>query len=568
MQLGLTLTPIYTFKFSLVDIRGLHCVVADSILGFFVTANKRPGMNSSHTLNADQLVAKLCEKTSASASAQPARNPQRTVIATKHNSDRLVGDALNRTLNIYVTHEFVDAAEPDDEWSQAFSGNKGQLVLRPVEEKLASVILSFNHHRQTTFTLRHKDPMLSAVQTLPLPSYGPIYPHSRQVIPVLSALFYWDWHLHLVPDRPLFQETVDVEFYKLEFTGEYEDEGGPILVPTGENLIVDGVVDIVAVTEHYYGIRVNNRSQRDLYVYLFVFSATSLEIFQGAASSSGGRLDPTDPTLPRGSTYTIGYGGGGQPPFMFSLDDGVDLDVDFFKLFVSVDPVDFQSLQQGSPFSGRRTVPNRAVEDFFTGNSLWDAFTITLVQRRHPKQKEPTTSLPHEVMNPPETVPNRTSASAPASDPVSTTRPPFYTKSTETPLWVRARSPAAVKQAWFYTPPLTQEFLHSLHCMRLRTLAKQQGPPGATATTLTGAYFEVSIIGNNGDPKMSGGQPIAYRSHSAPAKSANELTDGKLFTKDDELLSKLQAGDCLEVSVCARGRGWMNDADEGHLMFW
>ncbi|CCO36746.1 hypothetical protein BN14_10890 [Rhizoctonia solani AG-1 IB] len=191
---------------------------------------------------------------------------------------RQVGYGPNQALDIYVTQEFVDAAEPNDAWAKAFVGGVDELVLRPVEPELASVILSINSKKQAIFTLTNQASVQYGVETLPAPSYEPIRPKAEYVMPVLKALSQWNWHLRRMPETRPFQKTIDIEFYKLQFAGEYTDEGSPILIPDGESINVDGVVDIVATTDDYYGIRVVNRSTQDLYAYLIDFSGTSLAI--------------------------------------------------------------------------------------------------------------------------------------------------------------------------------------------------------------------------------------------------------------------------------------------------
>ncbi|CEL63421.1 hypothetical protein RSOLAG1IB_10750 [Rhizoctonia solani AG-1 IB] len=117
-----------------------------------------------------------------------------------------------------------------------------------------------------------------------------------------------------MPETRPFQKTIDIEFYKLQFAGEYTDEGSPILIPDGESINVDGVVDIVATTDDYYGIRVVNRSTQDLYAYLIDFSGTSLAINLKTIPILGS--SSSDPTLPKNAPLTIGYGSGGYsfPP--------------------------------------------------------------------------------------------------------------------------------------------------------------------------------------------------------------------------------------------------------------
>ncbi|CAE6526058.1 unnamed protein product [Rhizoctonia solani] len=494
-----------------------------------------------------------------------------------------VGYGPEQALDIYVTQEFVDAAEPHEDWARAFAGGEAELVMRPVERDLATVVLSVDAEKNATFTINHPASVQYGIQTLPAPSYSSIPPSAPHVIPVLTALSQWNWHLRRAPDSRPFQKIIDLEFYKLQPTGDY-DAGNPIFEPTGENLVVAGVADFVASSEDCYGLKIVNRSTQDLYAYLFAFSATSLTITQKTVSVIGAAS--SDPNLPRNAPLTIGYGSGGEYPFMFAVDEPMNFDVSTLKLFVSNTPADFESLVQESPFEGRGMVSDSGVKNLFGKKPVWDAFTITLVQRRYPKGEEPVAAQPTEATTTKSVEPEPVPVPAPApelapaaqvnpppvstSDATSTAGPTLFTGRSEEPAQAQARSAGVVRTTWFCTPPLTKELLASIRCMRLRTLAKQQGVAGATATAQTGAYFEISAVSPaDGLPKLTpSGTEMTYRSHSAPAKPSYEWTDGKVFDETEELWSNLAVGDYFEVAVCAGGRGWTNDADRGNLIFW
>ncbi len=90
-----------------------------------------------------------------------------------------------------------------------------------------------------------------------------------------------------------------------------------------------------------------------------------------------------DACLQKGSALTLGYGNSGMKPFMFTVPDGQDVDVCFFKLFVTAKPVDLGSISQSSPFSNLRTSrgesPARSPPDL-TGS--WASMVIPILQRR------------------------------------------------------------------------------------------------------------------------------------------------------------------------------------------
>ncbi|CAE6403600.1 unnamed protein product [Rhizoctonia solani] len=288
-----------------------------------------------------------------------------------------VGYGANQALDVHIAQMFIDAAEPGDAWARLFMGDEDDLVLRPVERELASVIISVNSKKQATFTLRNQALTEHGLETLPRPSYCPIPPNVQRVAPILRALSHWSWHLHRVPDSRPFLKTIDFEFYKLRYVGDYTEEGSPVLIPDGENLNVDGVVDIVASAGDFYGIKIVNRSIRDLYAYVLEFSPLNLSIVPRTTTSVWS--NSSDPTLPRNVPLTIGYGSGGQDPLMFGVSEGQDIDIDFFKLFVTTSPTDLQSFQQVSPFEGRTTGPDSKIMQRFGKSAQWDTFTMAMV---------------------------------------------------------------------------------------------------------------------------------------------------------------------------------------------
>jgi hypothetical protein len=191
---------------------------------------------------------------------------------------RQVAYGSEQALDICVTEQFVEAAKPSSKWARLFSGGQEQFVLRPTDENLARVVLSVDSNREAVFTLNNQTSIKYGVHTLPAPGSSPIPPEAPHVAPILGALARWNWHLHHIPDVRPFQKSIDVEFYKLQFVGDYTDQDSPIFVPVGNNLAVNGEVDIVVSDQDCYGLNIVNRSMTDLYAYSLSFSATKLTI--------------------------------------------------------------------------------------------------------------------------------------------------------------------------------------------------------------------------------------------------------------------------------------------------
>lgn len=94
-----------------------------------------------------------------------------------------------------------------------------------------------------------------------------------------------------------------------------------------------------------------------------------------------------DDPLPPKSKLTIGFGDGGASPWHFSLHDGEDVDVGFFKLFLTTAPANFAMIHQETPFvSAESARAIQAVKRYLQFN-MWGTKLVTAVQRRMPQSK-------------------------------------------------------------------------------------------------------------------------------------------------------------------------------------
>ncbi|KAJ1303036.1 hypothetical protein OPQ81_011237 [Rhizoctonia solani] len=261
------------------------------------------------------------------------RSSENTLDSPPFTHGRDLYHSSNKSLGLYLARDFIDASKPVEDWAQACSG---QSIVELVEQEQADVILSVNSKKETVFTLTNKDSVKYGLQTLPTPCYSSISPTIQSILPILNSMSRWRYYMRLIPNSRPFKDGIDLEFYSLKQTGEYDDYGNPILKPDSPNLHVNGVVTCVANDEHFYGCRFVNRTSQDLYAYVFDFSATSLTINELSSRISG--FYQPDPTLRKNAAITIGYESEDPLPFMFQIDEGMDTDVDVLKLFVSTEP--------------------------------------------------------------------------------------------------------------------------------------------------------------------------------------------------------------------------------------
>ncbi|KAI0312608.1 hypothetical protein OF83DRAFT_1145252 [Amylostereum chailletii] len=116
------------------------------------------------------------------------------------------------------------------------------------------------------------------------------------------------------------------------------------------------IIDIEVDDKTIYGIRITNLTEEALYASPFYFDSSDLSITSYYQPPIFGRLqaDRNLALLPAKGSLTVGYGSGGVAPWGCFLRDGQELDVGYFKLFLSTKPVDLSSIPQASPFPGSR----------------------------------------------------------------------------------------------------------------------------------------------------------------------------------------------------------------------
>ncbi|CAE6394744.1 unnamed protein product [Rhizoctonia solani] len=300
---------------------------------------------------------------------------------------QLIGYGSNNALAICVTQQFVDAALPDSMWAELFSGDQDELIVRPVEPWLAQVTLSANAKGDATFTLANQVSVQYNIQTLPTPCYEPIIPYAPKVVSILKAIARWHQYLRHLPATRPFQKKVDLEFKRLRLTGEYTTEGGLEIEPYGPNLNVGGVADIMARDDDYYGMKVINRSEVDLYVYLLQLECSNMRICEQTHRRL--ELSSSVAQLPKNAALTLGYGSPSQYPFFFEVFEPMNFDVTIWKVFVSTCPAQIVPVQHESPFRRGRVDIDTFNDLAFDESTQWDALTINILQRRFPKGEEP-----------------------------------------------------------------------------------------------------------------------------------------------------------------------------------
>lgn len=105
-----------------------------------------------------------------------------------------------------------------------------------------------------------------------------IEPTYDDVYPVIRASAHYHWHLRRNNKSKVLQNHIQFEFRQVEELEEYDDDFNAIIKPVGDNLNVEGVVDMVVHPDNMYGIKLINDSDLDLYPSLFFFDHSDLSI--------------------------------------------------------------------------------------------------------------------------------------------------------------------------------------------------------------------------------------------------------------------------------------------------
>ncbi|KAI0027657.1 hypothetical protein K488DRAFT_74374 [Vararia minispora EC-137] len=175
-----------------------------------------------------------------------------------------------------------------------------------------------------------------------------------------------------------------------------------------------------------YGVQLVNNLEHDLFVWMFFFDCSTLEIRtvteprtavagSGGVASVPGRARDQEPR-----PAPLNFGSGGNRPFVFHLDKGQSLDVGFLRIFISTSYGDLSSIAQDPPVEGyeearykreqgtRGTITGRKTRNLGKGRQpisiaeesstesleawtseleeelgLWDVITLPLVQQAH-----------------------------------------------------------------------------------------------------------------------------------------------------------------------------------------
>ncbi|PVG04720.1 hypothetical protein CPB86DRAFT_746755 [Serendipita vermifera] len=197
---------------------------------------------------------------------------------------------------------------------------------------------------------------------------------------VLVAAAHYYWHYSREPAKSQKEKSppVNIEFLELKPASG----GERLLEPCSSNLIKDKTIEITGDEDKFYGIKITNTREFPLFVSVFYFDHSSLEILSYYQPPTGhGKVDPS--IEPKGS-LSIGYGSSGAEPYGYVVSGDADKEVGFLKVFISSEKVDLSGIPQASPFSEDERRPGNtrgARQRPKEPQSFWYSETIPIVIR-------------------------------------------------------------------------------------------------------------------------------------------------------------------------------------------
>ncbi|KAK0500061.1 caspase domain-containing protein [Armillaria luteobubalina] len=229
-------------------------------------------------------------------------------------------------------------------------------VTAPDEADLCLTVEGKEDARTVFFARGGRNPFLSEKRTgLPsrLPGVFSSIDDISKIRNIINHYVHFTAHLDSTLTVCPITKFVSIEMKELD-TKTPPKFVGPNLLREDEKPIQISVESDVSLQKGPYGFTIRNVFDRNLYVYMFYFDATTLGIdawyapMTGAGHEYGQRLTRVDAGLPVGEKLDIGFGPAGVNPIQFNIPENQSVDMCFFKIFVSIEAVDLGSIVQSS----------------------------------------------------------------------------------------------------------------------------------------------------------------------------------------------------------------------------
>lgn len=113
-----------------------------------------------------------------------------------------------------------------------------------------------------------------------------IIPNVNDIYPVIRAAAHYHRHLHRINKEASLRNQVRIEFMKLKYEEDYDEDFNLITRIDGPNLNIGGIVDIVVNKDSMYGTNIINDTDLVLFPYLFFFDNSDFSISESPFAST------------------------------------------------------------------------------------------------------------------------------------------------------------------------------------------------------------------------------------------------------------------------------------------
>ncbi|KZV66217.1 hypothetical protein PENSPDRAFT_667856 [Peniophora sp. CONT] len=300
------------------------------------------------------------------------------VLSRVHSPDAFrvniaINDAVLRERVSEVLERMVKESADSAESSSLPNSSKPRVTQAAASK--ASIVIVSDGEDMVTFTYQSEH----IYGTLGIERLsGPVRTNKDTLASALRSAAHFFRHLGPSPSSShfLLRDHVDVRIWELEGGVGISDEGRFVNTYKPKGNFIDAKlcgmfrptlshVNGQNPTQTLYGVDVVNRSGLGLYLWLFYFDCSTLQIleyYSPVVTAGNG-----EPPLREGMTLPLNYGDSGGIPLAFEVPDGQEADGGFLRIFLTTRPIDMSKVAQNGVIGRPGEV---------TTEDVWDAVTI------------------------------------------------------------------------------------------------------------------------------------------------------------------------------------------------
>ncbi|KAG9102292.1 hypothetical protein FS749_009632 [Ceratobasidium sp. UAMH 11750] len=157
---------------------------------------------------------------------------------------RQVSPGQGHEIKVHISPVLHERLKDVPEWQDNFLSEESNLVARPTSDSAeADLSLDMGWDGRVTFDIYNKLTNKHGIAHLPHTTLVDV----KELLAVLQSAAAWDWHVGRKNPKPQFSDNVQIEVFKVtEDLTQWNPDGKRPLIPSGENLNMSGVAEVVA----------------------------------------------------------------------------------------------------------------------------------------------------------------------------------------------------------------------------------------------------------------------------------------------------------------------------------